>query len=161
MRPEPTEFASTPTLPTMNPKDTITALAAKEFEVGITDYVSMEAPGFQGTLKKRYTDFLVNEILPNGRVVHLQKLGSAAVSQPDENHKPAIRSEGNGTDASSSTVPGSSAQNPQPAAALEVASGSEKKLEQSKEHSMAEGTSPVRLSDLKTRTKLTCRPGLR
>jgi tRNA pseudouridine13 synthase len=58
---------------------------SKEEEVGITNYVSTEIPVFRGILKKRYTDFLVNEILPNGTVVHLQRLGTAAVSQKDEN----------------------------------------------------------------------------
>ncbi|KAF7513870.1 hypothetical protein GJ744_006484 [Endocarpon pusillum] len=73
------------------------AHAAKEAEVGITDYVSSESPGFEGIAKKRYTDFLVNEILPNGKVVHLQKLGSAAVSYPDETIQPAVPSGNNGT----------------------------------------------------------------
>lgn len=74
------------------------AHAAKEAEVGITDYVSTESPGFEGIVKKRYTDFLVNEILPNGRVVHLQKLGSAAISYPDETIQSAVPSAKNGTD---------------------------------------------------------------
>ncbi|KAL9601504.1 MAG: hypothetical protein Q9219_002456 [cf. Caloplaca sp. 3 TL-2023] len=43
----------------------------KETRCGITEYVSPQLPGFQGTLKKRYTDFLVNEIMPNGKVIHL------------------------------------------------------------------------------------------
>ncbi|KAL4795674.1 pseudouridine synthase [Aspergillus venezuelensis] len=45
---------------------------AKELEVGITEFVSADNEGFGGILKKRYTDFLVNEILPNGKVLHLQ-----------------------------------------------------------------------------------------
>ncbi|KAL4944445.1 hypothetical protein BDV06DRAFT_90660 [Aspergillus oleicola] len=45
---------------------------AKELEVGITEFVSADSEGFAGILKKRYTDFLVNEILPNGKVLHLQ-----------------------------------------------------------------------------------------
>ncbi|KAL8805974.1 MAG: hypothetical protein Q9182_001631 [Xanthomendoza sp. 2 TL-2023] len=44
----------------------------KEMQCGIVEYVSPHLPGFTGILKKRYTDFLVNEILPNGRVVHLE-----------------------------------------------------------------------------------------
>ncbi|KAL8818181.1 MAG: hypothetical protein Q9223_003123 [Gallowayella weberi] len=44
---------------------------SKEIQCGIVEYVSPHLPGFMGILKKRYTDFLVNEILPNGRVVHL------------------------------------------------------------------------------------------
>ncbi|MCJ1262370.1 hypothetical protein MMC22_002240 [Lobaria immixta] len=46
----------------------------KEAECGITEFVSPELPGFTGILKKRYTDFLVNEILPSGVVVHLDNL---------------------------------------------------------------------------------------
>ncbi|KAL9098034.1 MAG: hypothetical protein Q9187_009747 [Circinaria calcarea] len=47
---------------------------SKEAEVGITEFVSPDLPGFTGILKKRYTDFLVNEILPSGQVVHLDNL---------------------------------------------------------------------------------------
>ena len=46
----------------------------KENECGITEYVGPDLPGFVGILKKRYTDFLVNEILPNGQVTHLDNL---------------------------------------------------------------------------------------
>ncbi|MCJ1420685.1 hypothetical protein MMC32_007044 [Xylographa parallela] len=46
----------------------------KEADVGITEFISPELPGFTGILKKRYTDFLVNEILPSGEVVHLDNL---------------------------------------------------------------------------------------
>ncbi|KAK2762301.1 hypothetical protein FQN54_001311 [Arachnomyces sp. PD_36] len=46
----------------------------KEAEVGITHFVSPGIPGFSGVLKKRYTDFLVNEIVPSGEVLHLQSL---------------------------------------------------------------------------------------
>jgi tRNA pseudouridine13 synthase len=73
------------------------AHAAKEAEVGITDYVSSGALGFQGLLKKRYTDFIVNEILPSGEVVHLQKLGKAAKSDTEKVSKKAVSSEQNGT----------------------------------------------------------------
>ncbi|KAL8999873.1 MAG: hypothetical protein Q9169_001414 [Polycauliona sp. 2 TL-2023] len=46
----------------------------KEIQRGIIQYVSPNLPGFTGILKKRYTDFLVNEILPNGQVIHLDDL---------------------------------------------------------------------------------------
>ena len=46
----------------------------KEAQCGIIQYVSPNLPGFTGILKKRYTDFLVNEILPNGQVIHLDNL---------------------------------------------------------------------------------------
>ncbi|KAH0560009.1 hypothetical protein GP486_003471 [Trichoglossum hirsutum] len=44
----------------------------REMEVGITDYVDDTTLGFSGTMKMRYTDFLVNEILPTGQVLHLE-----------------------------------------------------------------------------------------
>ncbi|GAQ10304.1 multisubstrate pseudouridine synthase 7 [Aspergillus lentulus] len=50
------------------------AQALKEAEVGITEFVSSDNVGFSGVLKKRYTDFLVNEILPSGEVLHLRNL---------------------------------------------------------------------------------------
>ena len=46
----------------------------KERRVGITAYVNAAADGFSGVLKQRYTDFLVNEVLPDGRVLHLENL---------------------------------------------------------------------------------------
>ncbi|KAL8825836.1 MAG: hypothetical protein Q9170_007642 [Blastenia crenularia] len=54
----------------------------KEVQCGITEYVSPHLPGFGGTLKKRYTDFLVNEILPNGKVIHLDNLKKSSDQQP-------------------------------------------------------------------------------
>ncbi|PYH83100.1 putative pseudouridine synthase TruD/Pus7 [Aspergillus uvarum CBS 121591] len=50
------------------------AQARREIEVGITGYVSADNVGFSGILKKRYTDFLVNEIVPSGEVLHLQNV---------------------------------------------------------------------------------------
>lgn len=63
---------------------------AKEAASGITEFVSPDLLGFTGILKKRYayrtaavdtiskshryTDFLVNEILPSGQVIHLGNL---------------------------------------------------------------------------------------
>ena len=64
---------------------------SKESACGITEFVSPDLLGFSGILKKRfvfsiatidvslshmhrYTDFLVNEILPSGEVVHLDNL---------------------------------------------------------------------------------------
>ena len=72
--------------------------AAKEAEVGITDYVTTEARGFRGLLKKRYTDFIVNEILPDGRVVHLHKLGKATKIDTSEDHSATVSSESNEKD---------------------------------------------------------------
>lgn len=47
---------------------------AQEEAVGITAFVSSGIPGFKCVIKQRYTDFLVNEILPTGEVVHLSSL---------------------------------------------------------------------------------------
>lgn len=46
----------------------------KELIVGITSFLRKDRPRFRGILKKRYTDFLVNEILPSGEVLHLNEL---------------------------------------------------------------------------------------
>ncbi|KAI9783053.1 MAG: hypothetical protein M1839_004222 [Geoglossum umbratile] len=54
----------------------------KEMEVGIVAYIDDAALGFSGIVKKRYTDFLVNEILPSGQVLHLESLD--APSQPGQ-----------------------------------------------------------------------------
>ena len=69
--------------------DTLDDSYGKEAACGITEFVSPDLPGFSGILKKRsahsivamyvsnvhrYTDFLVNEILPSGEVVHLSNL---------------------------------------------------------------------------------------
>lgn len=47
----------------------------KEVRAGITEYVCPNNLGFIGILKQRYSDFLVNEILPSGKVVHLRTIG--------------------------------------------------------------------------------------
>ena len=41
----------------------------KEEDVGITEFMSPENPGFKCVLKHRYSDFLVNEIGLDGKVV--------------------------------------------------------------------------------------------
>ena len=46
----------------------------QEKAVGITVFVSPSVPGFQCTIKHRYTDFLVNEISPSGQTLHLTDL---------------------------------------------------------------------------------------
>ncbi|KAE8355949.1 pseudouridine synthase [Aspergillus coremiiformis] len=62
------------------------AQALKEAEVGITEFVSAENAGFAGILKKRYTDFLVNEIVPSGEVLHLR---TRAGAQSENNNNDA------------------------------------------------------------------------
>jgi tRNA pseudouridine13 synthase len=56
----------------------ITALTDLEREVraGITEYVCPNNLGFNGVLKQRYTDFLVNEIGLDGKVLHLRSIGA-------------------------------------------------------------------------------------
>lgn len=49
-----------------------TKTGGKEAEVGIQVYVDAHASPFHGILKTRYSDFIVNEILPSGEVVHLK-----------------------------------------------------------------------------------------
>lgn len=44
----------------------------QERAVGITHHVSPDQQGFTCVVKQRYTDFLVNEILPDGTVLHLR-----------------------------------------------------------------------------------------
>ena len=56
----------------------------KERRVGITAYVNPAADGFSGVLKQRYTDFLVNEVLPDGRVLHLENLSPRKVKKDVE-----------------------------------------------------------------------------
>ncbi|RDW70150.1 hypothetical protein BP5796_08547 [Coleophoma crateriformis] len=80
----------------------------REAEVGILCFVNSTNPGFSGILKQRYTDFLVNEITPEGTVVHLTddrapkfsqlpKPDEAASVEPagntDENVTPPVRAE--------------------------------------------------------------------
>ena len=60
----------------------------KEAEVGITSFVS-DGEGFEGILKKRYTDFLVNEILPSGEVLHLRNL--RAPREPKSKEEPRVK----------------------------------------------------------------------
>ncbi|EAS31995.3 TruD family tRNA pseudouridine synthase [Coccidioides immitis RS] len=69
------------------------AQALKEAEVGITEFVSPDLPGFSGILKKRYTDFLVNEILPSGEVLHLQDINLPA-SLKASSQNPSVQKSG-------------------------------------------------------------------
>jgi tRNA pseudouridine13 synthase len=47
----------------------------REVRAGITEYVCPDNLGFTGVLKHRYTDFLVNEIGLDGKVLHLRLAG--------------------------------------------------------------------------------------
>ena len=63
--------SSTPSAPSASASQPIDADLEREIRAGITEYVCPHNAGFQGTLKQRYTDFLVNEIGLDGEVVHL------------------------------------------------------------------------------------------
>lgn len=43
-----------------------------EISVGIRRYLNPDVAGFTGILKDRYSDFIVNEVTPQGEVVHLR-----------------------------------------------------------------------------------------
>ncbi|KAL1643843.1 multisubstrate pseudouridine synthase 7 [Didymella pomorum] len=62
----------------------------KEVRAGITEYITPDNLGFTGILKQRYTDFLVNEIGLDGKVLHLKS------TQP-EKRKKDVKTEGQET----------------------------------------------------------------
>lgn len=81
----------------------------QEQAVGITAFVSPTTSGFNCVIKQRYTDFLVNEILPSGDVVHLTSLN---VSRSEKKRRHG--DEANGTlndDANSRAEAADNAQN--------------------------------------------------
>ncbi|CCE62763.1 hypothetical protein TPHA_0D01220 [Tetrapisispora phaffii CBS 4417] len=57
-------------------------LSIREPDVGITGFVSLDHSGFIGQIKQRYTDFLVNEIGLDGKVVHLNDKGFNIPKKP-------------------------------------------------------------------------------
>lgn len=57
----------------------------KESEVGIEAYINQSSTTFEGILKQRYSDFVVNEILPNGQVVHLRSTKAPKQKQQNAN----------------------------------------------------------------------------
>ncbi|PUU74838.1 pseudouridine synthase [Tuber borchii] len=74
-------MASPPPPPTKRAKLDVPSHKAstqKELElaVGIAGYVHPDLPGWQGVFKKRYADFLVNEIGLDEKVAHLTDFGS-------------------------------------------------------------------------------------
>ncbi|KAI9829968.1 MAG: hypothetical protein M1819_005940 [Sarea resinae] len=75
---------------TMNVLDSSSTAAEnqKELDVAISEFVSPDTPGFTGILKKRYTDFLVNEILPSGQVLHLTNTKPPPRVKPVPNDQP-------------------------------------------------------------------------
>ena len=59
----------------------------KEEDVGITEFMSPENPGFKCVLKHRYSDFLVNEIGLDGKVVWIKEADSTIQEKKDEDKK--------------------------------------------------------------------------
>ncbi|KAG8528894.1 uncharacterized protein KY384_006583 [Bacidia gigantensis] len=87
---------------------------SKEELCGITEFVSPDALSFSGIIKKRYTDFLVNEILPSGEVLHLQNL-KAPTKDPQDRHNTGAQVTTNGSSNSGAAASRSpSAQNHTP-----------------------------------------------
>ncbi|CCH40500.1 hypothetical protein BN7_33 [Wickerhamomyces ciferrii] len=65
-----------------------------ETDVGITHYLSQDLAGFTGTLKQRYTDFLVNEIDLEDNVVHFTDEGFPDKKQRRRERKESERESG-------------------------------------------------------------------
>ena len=59
----------------------------KEEDVGITEYMCPENPGFKCVLKHRYSDFLVNEIGLDGKVVWIKESDTMAIEQKETEKK--------------------------------------------------------------------------
>ncbi|KAF2735692.1 tRNA pseudouridine synthase D [Polyplosphaeria fusca] len=67
--------ASKPTTSNGTASNTGENKAEPEVRAGITEYVCPNNLSFSGVFKQRYTDFLVNEILPSGEVLRLNSIG--------------------------------------------------------------------------------------
>lgn len=74
----PSSVAPLPKAPIASGPATIDSDLEREVRAGITEYVCAGNLGFRGVLKRRYTDFLVNEIMGDGRVLHLRVAGIEA-----------------------------------------------------------------------------------
>ncbi|KAM3422512.1 hypothetical protein BST61_g13 [Cercospora zeina] len=81
---------------------------AQELAVGIKTFVRPDVLGFSCILKQRYTDFLVNEVLPGGKVLHL------VANEPDPDRKRKRQDDGGASqkkvkvDGSHETIPDAS-----------------------------------------------------
>lgn len=76
----PTEAVMVPSI-----ESDINAVLDKERQCGMTAFIGSNQTMLTGIFKKRYTDFLVNEILPNGEVLHLKSIkANSQQSQKDE-----------------------------------------------------------------------------
>lgn len=84
--------------------------AQRQIDVGIREFVNPSNAPFNATLKKRYTDFLVNEILPTHEVVHLHslKLPEAKLSQHEaetSEQSPIVTASAKDSDESKDQIP--------------------------------------------------------
>ncbi|KAI9101960.1 pseudouridine synthase [Phlyctochytrium arcticum] len=57
---------------------------AGEKDVGILNYINPSLPGFTGILKSRFSDFQVNEVDVNGKIVHLESLEAPTTRSVDD-----------------------------------------------------------------------------
>ncbi|KAF3929514.1 hypothetical protein ABW19_dt0202590 [Dactylella cylindrospora] len=105
----PTTSSTSPTRPGL-----VERFIRSEESVGITEFLSPDSVGFQGLLKQRYTDFLVNEIDRDGNVLrlkslHVEKRNNAAVAEKKTQSKPsiadAVKSTENGSGEPTERVP--------------------------------------------------------
>jgi tRNA pseudouridine13 synthase len=63
--------------PTQRSENSAETDIEKEMRLGITSFTNRAIGGFSGILKQRYTDFLVNEILLSGKVLHLENIAGS------------------------------------------------------------------------------------
>ena len=87
--PPPKKARLSPELPSASATSILTAIpqSAAEIAVGITEYVNPTLPAWSGVLKQRYTDFLVNEVDQEGRVVHLSSTKAPQVGRGEEGRR--------------------------------------------------------------------------
>ena len=109
----PDESAST-SLPEFDP---VAAQLEQEKNAGITVFAS-QAAGFGGLVKKRYTDFLVNEISTSGTVYHLDELTGPAIKAVKKVEKEAEAEEKEAQAAEREKAP--EAPKPEPVAVTEA-----------------------------------------
>ena len=141
--------------------DAIDVSYNKEAACGITEFVSPDLLGFSGILKKRYvffiatanipsdicryTDFLVNEILPSGEVVHLDNL-KAPSKRPKKTGSPTDAGKASSADATEHTTekPPATKEPQQPGSARTTASeGETQNFHQTETSKPHHSTAPV------------------
>ncbi|TPX58945.1 hypothetical protein PhCBS80983_g02756 [Powellomyces hirtus] len=79
--------AADPSKTAVGTSDVTARKVLKEEDVGITAYIAPELKGFTGILKSRYTDFQVNEVTPDGQIVHL--VSTVAPAAPEAAPEPS------------------------------------------------------------------------